>query len=739
MNRTLLVVALSCAALALAGCSTSLCDRNAQLDLAKKAGDCTGVPTSPLLGSASSCSMKISSCSSADQESLTRALDCIEKLPVCSASSRDAYLLSLGACTDPLESLSQPCLDAFFMGVPPGEDGGIDAGQIDAGPQPINDGGNGVVLIAVADESAYAFAWSTRQPGDVAVWQLIGSDTAGVRDPEQDLGPGSLSDYLIPDSGLVIPDAGPTSHRYFLVGRDTNGEIVSGNLDAGTGTDAGMAMCQRSTDCPVDRVCDLGQCKTQTCMTGSTTCPAGYQCLSLVCTRTTSDGGGFDAGFVRPDAGTIDRALPFVSNEVTLTSGPAVFTSDINLGGFPARRPSITGIDTARVFVSLEQEATLVAHASSQRGKDFSNDALTSFPLDTVGTRARTTYNPDSKLTFACYNVGRGVRVQRSSDFGRTWGVAATTIEPFDDGGLSSTIQDCDIAPWKNGGAIMVTVEDDTLAVRTISTGLSVDTPVTAFASNPSGYFSPAHPAIATLPSDSIVHVTFTALRTVGGGTQDLEAVGVYRDGTLGAFTQAQSLVGIPVANAQDWTSVAVDPKSKRALGAFVSVEPGPGAAPVSTVYAAMWNPTNKQWVSGPDLSVFASQQNTTLLFPNKSPATDVWFAFSSSVAILPSGKAWLSFVVGPRTGTTGDYKMVAVPFDFDATSPLSTGKGWFVPPVTYVSDIRVFDPRGSVSNPQPPVSALSADRQLSIYGAFIEGLGLNGEIEGRAIFFSRP
>lgn len=732
MNRILVVAALTGLALSLTGCSTSLCDRNAQLDLSKKAGDCAGVPMGPLLGSASSCSMKISACTSDDQAKLTRALDCVEQVQACTSASRDVYLLALNGCTDQLAGLSQACLDAFFGGVIPGEDGGMDGGEVDAGPQPISDGGNGVELVAVADGTDYAFAWSLRQPGDVAVWQLIGSDETGARDPELDLGPGSLSDHLIPDSGL-------TSHRYFLVGRDSQGEIAAGNLDAGSTSDAGMAMCLRSTDCPPDRVCDLGQCKTQSCMLGSTTCPAGYQCFTPgTCIRMTSDAGSFDAGFQRPDAG-FTRALPFISNEVALTSGPASFTSDLNLGGFPGRRPAITGIDTARVFVSLEQEGQLVAHASSRRGKDFVDDALSSYPLDTVGTRARTTYNPDSKLTFTCYNVGRGVRVQRSSDFGRTWGVAAVTVEAFDDGGVTSNIQDCDIGPWTNGGAIMVTVEDDGLAIRTISSGLSVSTPVQAFLSNPATYFTPTHPTIATLPSDSQVHVTFTAIRPLSGGGQDTEVVGVYRDGTLGAFTQPQSLVGFPTANAQDWSTVAIDPKSKRALGAFVSVEPGPGATPISTVYTTLWNPTARQWGSGPDLSVFASEQNTTLLFPQKSPSTDVWFAFSPSVAILPSGKAWVTFVVGPRITNTGDYKMVAIPFDFELQSPLSNAKGWYVEPVITVSNLRVLDPRGSTSVPQPPVSVMSADRQLSIYGAFIEGLGLNGEVEGRAMFFSRP
>lgn len=733
MNRLLLVVAGAGLALVLAGCSTSLCDKNAQTDLSAKAGDCTDVPQGPLLGTAASCSTKLSACTDADQALLSTAVDCVGKAPACTSASRDAYLGSIQSCVAPLEALSQACLEAFFMGVPPGEDAGVDAGQVDAGPDPVTDGGNGAELVAVVDGTDIAMAWSTRQPGDVAVWQLVGRDTLGARDPEVDLGPGSLSDWMIPDSGF-------TTHRFFVVGRDSQGEIASGTLDAGT-TDAGMAMCAAALDCPVDRVCDLGQCKTQTCMLGSTTCPAGYQCLNDVCTRTSSDGGGFDAGFQRPDAGLGERPLPFVSNEVTVTAGTPSFTTDLNLGGFPGRRPAVAAIDTARVFVGLEQEAQMVAHASFRRGTDFTDDAETTFSLDTVGTRAKATYNRESKLTFICYNVGRGVRVQRSSDFGHTWGVAASTIEPVDDGGVASTIQDCDIAPWTNGGAIMVTIEDDGVMVRTVSSGLSVSDPVPAFLSDPLTYFNPQHPAIATLPSDSMVHVTFTATRTGSGGIQDTEPLGVYRDGTLGAFTQPVGLGGLStgIPNMQDWTTVAIDPKSKRALAAFVSVEPGPGNAPISTVYTSLWNPTTRKWGSGSDLNVFASQQNTTLLFPQKAPATDVWFAFSPSVVALPSGKLWLSFVVGPRIANTGDYRMVAIPFDLDLQSPLSTALGWYVRPVVDVSSIRVLDPRGSTSAPQPPVSSLAADHQLSIYGAFIEGLGLSGEVEGRGIFFSRP
>jgi hypothetical protein len=737
MNRLLSVVLCSSLALLPAGCSsggsTSICDKSAQNDLSSKAGDCVGVPTGPLLGTAARCAMTIGACSDDDRARLSTAIDCVGRAATCTAATREAYLTALVACYFPLATLSQACRDGVFGGALPGDDAGVDAGVVDAGPQPIADGGNGVELLAVVDGTDVALAWLTRQPGDVATWQLVSRGAAGPSDPEVTMGPGAVSDFLIPDSGLVF-------RRFFVVGRTAQGEIAAGST-AVTMVDAGMAMCASPLDCPVDRVCDLGRCVPQSCMLGSTTCPGGYQCLANVCTRTTSDAGGFDAGFQRPDAGSVNRPLPFISNEVALMAGAAGFSGDVTLGGFAGRRPSVAAIDTARAFVALEQEGQLVAHASSRRGQDFVDDALTSFPLDTVGTRVQTTYNRDSKLLFACYTVGRGVRVQRSTDFGRTWGLSATTVEPADDGGVSSTIQDCDIAPWTGGGAIMVTVEDDALMVRTISSALSVGDPVQAFAANPSTYFNPQHPAIATLPAESVVHVTFTGTRTGSTGVQDSEPLGVYRDGTLGAFTQAVGLGGSPtgITNMQDWTTVAIDPTSKRALAAFVSIEPGPGNAPISTVYTSLWNPMTKKWGTSSDLNVFAAQQNTTLLFPQKAPLTDTWFAFSPSVVALPSGKMWLSFVVGSRTSGVGDYRMVAVPFDFDLQSPLATAKGWYVRPVVTVSTTRVIDPRGSLSAPQPPVSSLAADHQLSIYGAFIQGLGTNGEVEGRGMFFSRP
>jgi hypothetical protein len=262
------------------------------------------------------------------------------------------------------------------------------------------------------------------------------------------------------------------------------------------------------------------------------------------CTRTDFDGGTFDAGSITPTM--VDRALPFVSNEVTVTPGTPSFKSDIPLGGFIARRPDVLAIDSARVLIAAEQEGQLFAHASTRHGADLPDDLRTTSAVDTVGSRVRTAYNADSRLTFACYTVGRGVRVQISTDFGRTWGRSATTIETADDGG-TSLITDCDLAAWKEGGAMLVTVEDGSVQTRVISSGLAVADPVTAF-STTTTYFSPAHPAIATLPADSMVHITFTASRLTGGGAQDTEPLGVYRDGTLGAFTQPQGLT-VPTAN----------------------------------------------------------------------------------------------------------------------------------------------------------------------------------------------
>lgn len=727
-----------------AGCSPqpALCEPAVQVGLAKKAGDCVGVDTGSWLGAQATCARTLTSCSTQDQQLLTTAVDCLGRVSTCWSATREVFEAAQQACLGSLVSLSARCADAFGttgLRVRPdvGLDAGVDAGMPDAGPQPVDDGGAALVLVGVADETRLAFAWSQRQTGEVATLALIATADGG-REPERSLAAARIDTTL--EAGATL------ANRFMLVGYTAQGALAYGWVDAGlSAVDAGTAQCAHPNDCPDNKVCDLGQCKTQACRAGTTnTCPAQYKCAGTnTCVRTSFDGSAFDAGVVA--SGVVTRALPFVSNEVRLAVGPPAFTGDVPVGGFAARRPEVLGIDTARVLVTVEQEGQPFAHGSSVHGADLADDARTTAAVDTVGTRLRTTYNPTSRLTFACYTVGRGVRVQISTDFGRSWGQRATTIEADDntDGG-NSVVTDCDLAPWREGGAMLVTVDDGALQTRLISPMLVVDAPVTAFATSAT-YTAASHPAIATLPSEHLVHITFTATRQLAGGTSDTEPLAVYRDGTLGAFTQPRGLI-VPTANPQDFTSVAIDPATKRALAAFTSVDATASGTPISTVYASMWNPTLRQWGSGSDLSVFAVQQNTTLLFPSKAPS-DLWYAFSPSVVALPSGRLGITFVAGPNAGSSGDYRQYYVPFDFDAVSPLATGKGWFsladagtvIKPAVRVSQVRVLDPRGSASVPQPSVSSAAADSQITIYGAFIEGTGPAGDVEGRAIFFSRP
>jgi hypothetical protein len=158
-----------------------------------------------------------------------------------------------------------------------------------------------------------------------------------------------------------------------------------------------------------------------------------------------------------------------------------------------------------------------------------------------------------------------------------------------------------------------------------------------------------------------------------------------------------------------------------------------------STVYVALFNTTTRGWGTGSHLNVFVTDQNTSVWLPQKAP-TETWFAFSPQFAPLPDGTFAFSFVAGPNNGSTGgDYRMYIVPFDLDRVPSITNGRGWFIPPVMKVSDERVLDPRGGSSSPQPPVTSLTADTQISVYGVFIPGSGLNGDIEGPARFFTWP
>ena len=143
-------------AFGLMGCGSNLCDRSTKAATAK-GSDCGAVP---LLGAG--CSSNLSSCSEADQKVLDSVLTCLEKLPVCQSIAKDAWKLQEDACNAHLQTLSAKCSETFFAGMPPG----FDAGLPDAGPQSINDGGNGLSLVGVANQDTIALAWEPRRSAD---------------------------------------------------------------------------------------------------------------------------------------------------------------------------------------------------------------------------------------------------------------------------------------------------------------------------------------------------------------------------------------------------------------------------------------------------------------------------------------------------------------------------------------------------------------------------------------------
>lgn len=724
----------SCFALALAGCAPSPCERSTKAAKTNQ-GDCGDEIAGSLLGNA--CTSNLSSCTAADQKVMDDVLTCVEKMSACSSISKDAWRLQRDMCAVPFENLSPDCKAAFMTAVPV-----IDAGLPDSGVQPINDGGNGLVLWGVANADTVALAWDARRTATVEQWMLVESDALGDNRTErflEGLDGGSLN--------VLIPDAGMSGRHYYLAGLNANGDVLLGMpiIPPMMASDAGMT-CTGPDTCPDDRVCDLGQCRLQTCPVGMmNTCPGGYSCFAPgECRRTSADGGVFMGG-MRRDAGT--QPLQMVSNEIgPITPRPPLVQPTVTIGQVAAKRPDVAAFDTARVTVALEQEGQLISHPSIERGSDFFTDeAHTSFSLDTTGARVHLAWNPDSQALYACYVVGRGIRVQKSTDRGETWGQVATTFEPpIDDAGVGEIIRDCDIAPWKNGGALMVTAENEVLIVRELTQTLSVAMQGPAFTSispdaGTAAVFAPSHPAIATLPGPGVVHITFTGTRLLVGGASDTEPYGVYREG-LGSFTPAARMTpsAQPSALPEDWTTVAVNPKNGRAVGAFTTVTPG--GMQNSTVYVALFNTTTRGWGTGSHLNVLGNDpvSNTGVWLPAKA-STDRWFAFSPQFAPLPDGTFAFSFVAGPHNGTQGDFRVYMVPFDLDRVPTITAGRGWFIPPVMKMSDERVLDPRGSMAAPQPFVTSLTADTQISVYGVFIPGSGVNGDIEGPARFFSWP
>lgn len=727
--------------------AAQVCDKNAAVDQSAKVGDCTRIPPGNLFGEAGTCRASADKCAPADRTLLLDVLTCAEKLPVCSEGAKEAWVGARTGCVMRLSSVSQACRDAFD-GVLPDPSGIFDAGVPDAGPQPINDAGTALAFVAVADETSFAFAWTTLQGAqDVTKWAFIGISDGGLRDEPVFASMASRRDFMLEDAGANV------YRRWFLIGEAVDGKPAFGAPDAGgaAGRDGG-AMCVGPLDCPVDRVCDLGQCRVQTCQPGGPiTCPGAYQCFpNGTCNRTAFDAGTvFDAGMGTTMMPAVP--LPFISNDfIALTRAPQPSPA-VYLGGFAGKRPDLVAIDSARAFVTLEQDNQLIGHASFRRGADFLDDSATASSIDTVGSRARVTYNHESRTLFACYIVGRGVRVRRSLDDGRTWATEAVTLEPppLDDGGLGSVISECDIAPWRGGGAIMVTVEDNALITRSVTQSLGVeDAGQIAMASSPpdaGNVYNPLRPSIATLPSESQVHIVFTATRTLSGGLSDSETYGVYRDGMVGAFgpPRALTFTGVPPDGnplPDDHATVTIDPKTKRALAAYTRLLPGMEG--LSTVQVSLWVPTQRLWVTGGDLSVFTLDTDnvTRILFPFPEFQGRQVDAFSPVLASLPNGKIWLSMMVGARQGggQGNDFKFWAVPFDFEEPTPAGTVRGWFKRPARKLSDTRAWDPRGG--GLRPTVTSFSADSQLSFSGAFTEGFGPGGEGEGgRSLFVTIP
>lgn len=747
------------AVVVLMGCggpsTPSACDKSDAIDLNKVAGDCTGLDLSKPLGTKAVCADKLKPCTTSEQDTLAKIVTCLENLEVCSAASKQKFLDRQGACYASVSSLSTTCKDSVFgMTIIPGMDAGFDAGPPpDAGRQP-SDGTGVVDLIGVADESVFALAWNTRQRGPVAKWELNVFGEDGGRLPEQYLTPGALRAYELAapksDGGVDAGAAGVT-RAYFVAGVDNLFALVYGDPpDAGTPvvSDAGQ-MCMTGIDCPTDKVCDLGTCKSQTCQAGGpATCPVGYTCAPgpMTCLRQFSDAGMLDAGVV--DAGVFVPS-PLLSNRITLTTGAPGFSAETPVGGFVARKLDLVAMDTARQFVALEQETQLFGHFSTARGKDLVNDFGTTSPIDPAGSRAKLAYVPQSDTVYACYNFGRGIRIRRSRDLGHSWGLDAVTITPEEDGGFSSRFSDCAIAPWKNGQAIFSYVKDDSIVVQTVDDQLVVppetpsDTVFTSTGADAGNVYNPRNLTMATLPGTtldggpgSIVQVLFTATRSVGAQA-DTEIYGLYRDGTtasfLGPLLVNKSVTG-GSGDPQDYATVLVDPKTGKSLAAYTSYELGM----YSTVYLSLFSPTTKSWITGSDLTVFAKKLTEFPVFPAKTQA-DVWDAFSPSLAAQKNGKLWLSVVAGKRNGAgIRDLQMYLVGFDFDATSPIA-GKGWFLPPGIKMSNTKVLDPRTATNVVPPNVSAICTDNQISVYGAFIEGIGAMNEQENRAVFVSRP
>ncbi|MHB8872397.1 MAG: hypothetical protein ACYC8T_01800 [Myxococcaceae bacterium] len=731
--------------LLLAACGSPVCDKNENLDWGAKQGDCGG-SASPVLGARSACSEDLGACSGGDNNTLQSLLDCLSKLPVCASAEAASWSASRQACFDGAGGLSESCKSAFFEGGFPGQDAGVDAGEPDAGRQPITDGGGALNLVVVADETDFALAWTSSQKGQVSQWEVHSANAAGLKYPEASVPGGSWT--------LNDPDAGQgVKKTFFVAGLNAAGEVVMGQLAV---TDAGAsdAGCAGPLDCVPQKVCNLGACAEQSCQT-SNTCPGGYLCETVAqrCERIFGvDSGVPDAGGPS-DAGS-ERPMPFVSDLVTATTAAPGFSPEIYVSPFIGRNPAMVAIDSARQYVALEQESQLYGHLSIKRGADYPLAGLRRpSQIDSIGTHVKLAYNAGSGTLYACYNVGTAVRVRRSRDLGHTWGGPTEAVDIANDiptdGGVAPIIQDCDIAPWRDGKAMLVMVDDSNLVVRTVNDSLSLDPPEVAFMSSGAdggiNIFNPQRPVIATLPGDFAVHVGFTATRALPppSSGMDTEVYALYRDQTTTVFTPAVRIneTGVGTGNPfpQDHVALATDPVTKRAVAAFTSLE-SQGAANYNVIYVSIFDKATKRWGTGSDLSLF--HQNVTkteyMVIPAR-PSNSTWDAFSPTFAVTPSGKMFLSFLAGDQlVGAGPDYHAYVVPFSFSATSPVGA-KGWYLPPAKKLGATKVVDPAGSGSAALPTRTASAADSQLSVYTVYIEAMGPAGDEANRAIMVTRP
>lgn len=725
-NRLLLAAAVGFGSLLLAGCSQTPCDRASKFDLKTKAGDCQLSTTGTVLGPKATCDSAMDACSDADRKVLDGVVGCFEALPVCSSADNLGWLAQSMGCYAPAQNLTEGCRRALFGDVIPGQDGG-DAGVVDAGFPPDEADAGALDLFVTADETQIALAWTQSQPGAVSHWDLTSFTAADVREATVEL-PGSES--------FLTQDAGPGVKRLFYVlGLNAEGKVVYGEVDAGTPepVDSGTAMCAGALDCPADMVCNLGTCQQLACQTPDV-CPGGYLCggTSHVCERQYgfNDGGTPDAG--TPDAGhVVSASAPFVSELVEVSTGAPSWSSDRVTSAFAGKNPDVAAADTARQFVILDQESQVFGYWTEDRGRTWH-----SVPIDPIGQRPKVAYDPQSKTLFACYNAAGGIRVRRSLDFGKTWGTEAYDLANLspDDGGLPPLISDCDIAVWQNGTAIVVGLEGDAIKMWAVTRDLNtVLGPDTIYDGAGTTYTNPTEVALATLPSESIIHVAFSGRRLVGG-VMDTDVMGMYRGPGSTAFVGPKPLHN-PNAYSQSAPAVAVDPVTKRGIAAFVSKE-GPNS--LETVYVSMWNPQLQQWASGTDLNVFAlnKQSSAYVVMPDRVPGDD-WVARSPSAAVTRNGRITIAYAAGKVVGSAPVLTQYSVGFDFEKFSELAiNAKGWFTGPATQAPDAtRVL--RAGAREVAGPV--LTADPQISTYSVFIEGVGANGDTANRPVTLSNP